>query len=517
MAVIIVIMIAGFIGIYLWEPEEPIVFTKTGIIGVIEIFGVIDDTNYAYIVSQAVEEAITDNKIKAVVIEIDSPGGSAYLIEQVYLDLLELKNEKPIVASISTALSGGYYIAVSADYIYALPSAMVGNVGVIGIGPSWIIPSEITLETGPQKITGFSPEKFPFDITTVLKSFSDAVEIGRGDALKLAMSEVSSGSIWMGVDAKSVGLVDELGSIQAAIKYAAELVKLDDYEVESIIARVANASKTIEISYPSITELNEKNPPPAVYYLYLPEDIYMQSETPQNETEPTTNITFTGDVLVDLSHGNAIGPWILDVFTRLLTEEGLFVGYTDNWEDLEASLNETKALVIACPSEYYAQEEYEAIESWVTRGGTLILLGDASSEFLDSTALQAPLNSISNHWGIHYGNGYLYNVETNYGFYRNIVIDYIRDSFISEGVNDLVFYTAGSVYSRSRGYASTSDDTYNSVTERADSYDVIAIYKVGDSRVVAFGDVTWLMEPYINSADNYQLLKNLVEAIASLE
>jgi ClpP class serine protease len=125
MAVIIVIMIAGFIGIYLWEPEEPIVFTKTGIIGVIEIFGVIDDTNYAYIVSQAVEEAITDSKIKAVVIEIDSPGGSAYLIEQVYLDLLELKNEKPIVASISTALSGGYYIAVSADYIYALLETLV--------------------------------------------------------------------------------------------------------------------------------------------------------------------------------------------------------------------------------------------------------------------------------------------------------------------------------------------------------------------------------------------------------
>jgi protease-4 len=510
-------MIVGFIGIYLWEPEEPIVFTKKDIIGVVEIFGVIDDTNYAYVLSQAVKEAITDDKIKAVVIEIDSPGGAAYLVEQVYLDLLELKSEKPIVASLSTALSGGYYIAVSSDFIYALPSSMVGNVGVIGIGPSWIIPSENTLETGPQKITGFSPERFPFDIDSVLESFSNAVEVGRGDALRIPMSEVSSGSIWMGVDAKSVGLVDELGSIQAAIKYAAELVNLDDYEVESIIARVANASKTIEISYPSISELNEKNPPPAVYYLYLPEDVYMQSETPQNEAHPTTNVTFTGDVIVDVSHGNAIGPWILDVFTRLLTERDLFVGYVENWEELESSLNETSALVIACPSEYYSQEEFETIDSWVKKGGTLILLGDASSEFLDPTVLQAPLNSLSNHWGIHYGNGYLHNVEKNYGFYRNIVIDNIRDSFISEGVNELVFYTAGPVYSRSRGYASTSDNTYNSVTERADSYDVIAIYKVGESRVVAFGDITWLMEPYINSADNYQLLENLVEAIASMD
>jgi hypothetical protein len=243
----------------------------------------------------------------------------------------------------------------------------------------------------------------------------------------------------------------------------------------------------------------------------------MQSETPQNETQTITNATFTGDIIVDLSHGNSVGPWILDVFTRLLTEEGLFVGYTENWEVLEESLNGTRALVVACPTEYYSQEEYEAINSWVVKGGTLILLGDASAEFLDPTELQAPLNSLSNHWGIHYGNGYLYNVESNHGFYRNILIDNIRTSFISEGVNELVFYTCGPVYSKSRGYASSSDTTYNSVTERSDNYDILAIYKVGNSRVVAFGDITWLMEPYINSGDNYKLLKNLVEAIASAE
>ena len=74
---------------------------------------------------------------------------------------------------------------------------------------------------------------------------------------------------------------------------------------------------------------------------------------------------------------------------------------------------------------------------------------------------------------------------------------------------------AGPVYSKSRGYMSAPDTTFNSVTERTDSYDVVSIYKVGDARVVAFGDMTWLMEPYVNAADNYQLLRNLVEAIAS--
>ena len=125
------------------------------------------------------------------------------------------------------------------------------------------------------------------------------------------------------------------------------------------------------------------------------------------------------------------------------------------------------------------------------------------------------MNSLSDHWGIHYGNGYLYDQESNYGFYRNIIVDDIRDSFLSEDIDELVFFTAGPVYSKSRGYMSTPDSTYNSVTERSDEYDMVAIYKVGDARVIAFGDMTWLIEPYVNSADNYQLLRNLVETIAS--
>ena len=517
MAVIIVIMISGLVWLYLWEPEENVVVSKEGTIGIIEVYGVIDDSYYAYVLSSAVEEAITDDTVKAVVLEIDSPGGSAYLIEQVYLDILELKTDKPVVASISMALSGGYYIAVSADHVYSLPSAMVGNVGVIGTGPGWIVPSETTLETGPHKITGFSPELFPFNLSTVLESFSNAVETGRGEALNIPMSMVTRGSIWMGVDAKDNGLVDELGSMQSAIKYAAELANLEDYEVESLVARVANNTEAIEIRYPSIAELNEKNPPPAIYYLYLPEDILAQSEPPTNETEETTTMNIHGDVMVDVSHGNAISPWILDVFTKLLVEEGLFVGYADNWDDIEDALNETRALVIACPHVYYTNDEYETIRAWVDRGGTLILLGDASSEFLSSTTLQGPLNSLSDHWGIHYGNGYLYDIEKNYGYYRNIIVDDIRSSFISEDVEELVFYTASPVYSKSRGYMTTSDTTYDSVTERPGEYDVVAIYKVGDSRVVAFGDMTWLIEPYVNAADNYKLLENLVEAIASTD
>ncbi len=264
LTLIVMVMIAALASIYFWEPEADNGFipsSKKGTIGVIEVYGVLDDTYYAYLLSQAIQEAITDDDVKAVVLEIDSPGGSAYLIEQVYLDILELKSEKPVIAFTSMALSGGYYIAVAADHIFALPSSMVGNVGVIGTGPGWIVPSEATLETGPHKITGFSPELFPFNLTNVLANFAGAVEDGRSGKLSIPMDEVVKGSIWMGTEAINNGIVDEIGSIQTTINYAASLAGLDEWDVDSLLFRVANETISTELRYPTIEELNERNPP----------------------------------------------------------------------------------------------------------------------------------------------------------------------------------------------------------------------------------------------------------------
>ncbi len=516
LGLIVVVMIAALGAIYFWEPDDGlgIIQTSTGTVGIIEVYGVLDDSYYAYLLSSAIQEAITDDNIKVVVLEIDSPGGSAYLTEQVYLDLIELKATKPIVASCSMALSGGYYLAVSADHIFALPSGLVGNVGVIGTGPGWIVPSEVTLETGPQKITGFSPELYPFNFTRVLSSFSDAVEDGRGDKLKISMNDVTKGSVWMGSEAINNGIVDEIGSTQAAIKYAATIAGLTDWETESLLFRVANETQTIEVRYPTIQELNEKNPPPALYYLYMPGDIYMQSEEPEasNVTDAGGHV---GDVIVDLSHENAVSPWHLDGLAEAFIREGLYMGYTNDWDQIEEALNETKALIISTPRKFYSAKEYEAIDVFVKGGGCLIFIGDASSSFLDTAVLQAPLNSLSDHWGLHYSNGYLYNQEENFGFYRNIVLTDMRDSFLTEGVEELVFYTAGAIESRGAGVVKTSSDTFNSVTERGDMYSVIATNDLNNGTVVAFGDLTWMVKPYLNAADNSILLENLVEAIAS--
>ncbi len=518
LTLIVMVMIAALASIYFWEPEADNGFissSKKGTIGVIEVYGVLDDTYYANLLSQAIQEAITDDDVKAVVLEIDSPGGSAYLTEQVYLDILELKSEKPVIAFTSMALSGGYYIAVAADHIFALPSSMVGNVGVIGTGPGWIVPSEATLETGPHKITGFSPELFPFNLTNVLANFAGAVEEGRSGKLSIPMDEVVKGSIWMGTEAINNGIVDEIGSIQTTINYAASLAGLDEWDVDSLLFRVANETISTELRYPTIEELNERNPPPALYYLYMPGAIYMDSQVPD-----TINVTalssHVGDVIVDLSHDNVISPWILDALAEKLVGEGLYMGYSDDWQDIEGALNNTKALVIASPREFYSYEEYTAINEWVNDGGVLIVLGDAGATFLDPSVLQAPLNSLSDHWSLHYSNGYLYDVEENYGFYRNLILTDIRDSILSEGVDELVFYTTGAIVSQGKGVVKTSRDAFNSVSERSDMYSVVAV-NTNNCTVIAFGDTTWLMKPYINAADNMVLLENLVEVIASVD
>jgi hypothetical protein len=234
----------------------------------------------------------------------------------------------------------------------------------------------------------------------------------------------------------------------------------------------------------------------------------------------TINVTalngHVGDIIVDLSHDNVISPWILDALAEELVDEGLYMGYSDDWQQIENVLNNTKALVIASPREFYSNEEYIAINEWVNEGGVLIFLGDASATFLDPSVLQAPLNSLSDHWGIHYSNGYLYDVEENYGFYRNLILKDIKDSILSEGVDELVFYTTGAIFSRGKGVVKTSHDAFNSVSERGDTYSVVAM-NTNNCTVIAFGDTTWLMKPYINAADNRILLENLVEAIASVD
>jgi protease-4 len=514
-------MIGAIVVVYLIEPDSPVVPIKRGTIGVIEITGVIDSYEYSNLLSAAVNEAAKEDSIKAVVVMIDSPGGSAHLCEQVYLDLLELQKTKPIVAVCSLALSGGYYIAVSSNYIFAQPTSLVGNVGVIGIGPEIIVPSESSIETGPHKITGFSPSLFPLNISKSLENFVEAVIKGRKDNLKLTPTQLKKGSVWLGSEAFNNGIIDEIGSQQGALDYAAELVGLEKFSIKNLVEEAVNSSlvTSTQKEYMSIEELNEKNPPPALYFLYLPGNIYMQEEN-NNQTqiigEIEENATRLGQVIVDLSHNNKVSPWIFDLLEAELAKKGIFVGYSSDWKNIEKSLEYSTCLIIAAPTERYTYEEYKIIQEWIEGGNLLILFSDPSSAFTSIPELIGPINSLANHWGIHFGKGYLYNQVDHYGIYRNVYIRNFEDTFLTNDIDLLLFYTSTYISSTDSDAAYTPLGTINSVSEQTGLYAPITVLNKGNSTVIGFGDLSWQVEPYIYSEDNYQLLLNLVAKIVEL-
>jgi protease-4 len=193
-------------------------------------------------------EARFDDDVKAVVLRIDSPGGSTFASEVIRREVDELRADgKPVVASMSTlAASGGYYIAMDADRIVASPATLTGSIGIFAMFPTF----QRSLEklgvhvdgVGTTLLAGeFSPVRPMGDATRDVLQQSIDHEYQRFISLVAesrkkdvaAIDTIAQGRVWSGADAKRLGLVDQLGGYQDAIKLAAKLGKLDDdYDVE---------------------------------------------------------------------------------------------------------------------------------------------------------------------------------------------------------------------------------------------------------------------------------------------
>lgn len=186
-----------------------------------------------------------DNNVKAVVLEIDSPGGTVTASDEIHHRIMQFKINRPGVPVVATmgslAASGGYYIACAADYVYAQPTTMTGNIGVLfprynvsELADKWGI-EETTLEsTGAEfKNAGsmFKPEN-PADVAyfqeIIDKSFvqfKNVVRNGRGKKLTKPLDEIANGKIYLGPDALELGLVDQVGYLQDAYLHAAKGLK----------------------------------------------------------------------------------------------------------------------------------------------------------------------------------------------------------------------------------------------------------------------------------------------------
>jgi protease IV len=200
-------------------------------------------------IAQAISDARNDNSVKAIVLRVNSPGGSALASDVIWREVSLTKGKKPIVVSMGdVAASGGYYIACAADKILAQPNTITGSIGVFGLLPNLknMLENKIglthdTVNSAPHADFGTTLRATDTLEATVLQqgvedvyqTFISRVAEGR----KLTLAEVDSigqGRVWSGTDAKRIGLVDELGGLQEAIALAAKLGKLGKkYSIKS--------------------------------------------------------------------------------------------------------------------------------------------------------------------------------------------------------------------------------------------------------------------------------------------
>ena len=199
-------------------------------------------------VIKELRELREDDDVKAVVLRVNSPGGSAYGSEQIWREVTLLKAAKPVVVSMGDyAASGGYYISCAADCIVASPITLTGSIGIFGVIPSAekLLKEKVGLgfdvvKTNPMADFGNMSRTFTPQERVVLQNyvnngyalFLKRCADGRGVAVE-DIAKIAEGRVWTGSKAKEIGLVDELGDLDKAIEIAAQKAGLADYSVKA--------------------------------------------------------------------------------------------------------------------------------------------------------------------------------------------------------------------------------------------------------------------------------------------
>lgn len=236
----------------------PVKETASDKIAVYYAFGDIVDANPgglagnacidAQVVTKDLEKLKNDDDVKAVVIRVNSGGGSAYASEQIWHAVSELKAKKPVVVSMGGyAASGGYYMSCNANYIYAEPTTLTGSIGIFGMIPdfSQLLTEKLGVKfdvVKTNKFSDFGTMSRPFNAEEIsyleayidrgYKLFRKRVADGRKMPVE-KVEEIAQGRVWLGQDALKIKLVDALGGLDKAVAKAAELAKINEYATAS--------------------------------------------------------------------------------------------------------------------------------------------------------------------------------------------------------------------------------------------------------------------------------------------
>ena len=197
--------------------------------------------------SKAIRAARNDKKVKAIVMRVNSPGGSALASEVIRREVELAAKEKPFIVSMgSYAASGGYWISSSSDYIFADPNTLTGSIGVFGTFPNikgfmndklGLTFDEVKTNensdfgTLTKPMTSYQLKMMQKHVTETYDDFITLVSNTR-NLRKTFVDSIAQGRVWSGSDAIEIGLVDELGGIEQAIAYAAEKAELETYSIK---------------------------------------------------------------------------------------------------------------------------------------------------------------------------------------------------------------------------------------------------------------------------------------------
>ena len=197
------------------------------------------------IINEALIKAREDEKVKAIVLRVNSPGGSALTSDIIWREVELAKEVKPVVVSMgNVAASGGYYIAAGADKIFAEPTTITGSIGVFGTIPNieglakdiGINAEQVGTNKNSVEYSLFEPMGEAFrnqvqeSIEDTYETFLSRVSNGRNISMAQADS-IAQGRVWSGVDAQRLGLVDELGTLEDAIAAAAGMAEIESYGI----------------------------------------------------------------------------------------------------------------------------------------------------------------------------------------------------------------------------------------------------------------------------------------------
>lgn len=196
---------------------------------------------------RALQDARKDDKIKAIVLRIDSPGGNALTSDLIWREIEITKSVKPVVVSMGNlAASGGYYIACNANKIFAENNTITGSIGVFGLLPNFnaltskmgIHSEQVSTNQNAADYSVFKPltDNYRFiaqeGVEKIYTTFVKRVATGRKMSFE-QVDTIAQGRVWSGAEALKIGLVDKIGGLDDALQYAASLVKIEKYKTQN--------------------------------------------------------------------------------------------------------------------------------------------------------------------------------------------------------------------------------------------------------------------------------------------